>query len=126
MAEPDDDVEHVAPALLRRQVANWRSFVIVLAVGLAAQFSIDLVDELRDERENDKSANARAEVQEVLEVVRRQTSPEAQARQRDQIEAIIVTIDCNTRVAFQEALDTLAAQGVLQPGAVTVVENCPP
>lgn len=101
-------------------------FIIVLAVALGAQFGIDLWDEWRDERENDKRDEARAEVAEVLDVVRRQTSPEALTRQREQIEAIIVTINCNTRAAFQEALDVLAHQGILSPGSITVVENCPP
>lgn len=77
----------------------------------------DIWDEVRDE-------GARDEVQRVLMVIEEQTSPEAQARQQDEVQGLILLIDCNTRYAFQEALDALD-DSVLEPGAVVVTENCP-
>lgn len=43
---------------------------------------------------------------------------------RDDVKGIILTVDCNTRHAFQEALDALD-DAVLEEGAVVVTRNCP-
>lgn len=68
----------------------------------------------------------RDDLTEVVHRIQNQTSPQAQERQSQAIEAIIVEIDCNSRQAFQDALDALADQGIIEPGSIIVTENCTP
>lgn len=108
-----------------RNQSLQRRLVVLLLVFLVGNMGFDFWDEWRDEIENGKRDDARQEVQALLAVIEEQTSPEAQAAAQDAVQAIILTIDCNTRQAFQEALDALADE-VLEPGAVLVTDNCPP
>lgn len=61
----------------------------------------------------------------TLVEIQRQTSPEAIERQQRAVDAIVLTIDCNSRVAIQEVLDELVTAGVLRPGEASIVgEGC--
>ncbi len=61
----------------------------------------------------------------ILETVEEQTSPEAIARQKAQVEDIIGIIDCNQRQALQDALQGLVDRGILDPSdVVTITRAC--
>lgn len=55
----------------------------------------------------------------VLGTIKRQTSPAAQKRQQDAVNDIVITIDCNNRKATQDAINQLAAQGIIKSIDVT-------
>lgn len=61
----------------------------------------------------------------TLTIVETQTSPEAIARQKAQVEDIIGIIDCNQRQALQDALQGLVERGILDPAdVVTITRAC--
>lgn len=61
----------------------------------------------------------------TLEIIESQTSPEAIARQKAQVEDIIGIIDCNQRQALQDALQGLVDRGILSPkDVVTITRAC--
>lgn len=61
----------------------------------------------------------------LLVSVEEQTSPEAIARQKAQVEDIIGIIDCNQRQALQDALQGLVDRGILdQADVVTITRAC--
>lgn len=61
----------------------------------------------------------------TLQIIETQTSPEAIARQKAQVEDIIGIIDCNQRQALQDALQGLVDRGILSPSdVVTITRAC--
>lgn len=57
----------------------------------------------------------------TLDEIRSQTSPERQLAQRQAVDRIVLTIECNNRQAIQDALDLLEERGVIQPGDASIV-----
>jgi hypothetical protein len=108
-------VEEEHPQLPPR--INWRTVWLITFLSFMLNLGLQAWDKI------DRLAY-RDDLGVVLDQIQRQTSPEAQEEQRNAINEIIITIDCNTREAFQEALDALADE-VLEPGAVVVTDNCP-
>lgn len=61
----------------------------------------------------------------TLTIIEAQTSPEAIARQKAQVEDIIGIIDCNQRQALQDALQGLVDRDILNPeDVVTITRAC--
>lgn len=61
----------------------------------------------------------------TLKAIQDQTSPEAIARQKAQVEDIIGIIDCNQRQALQDALQGLVDREILnQEDVVTITQAC--
>jgi hypothetical protein len=61
----------------------------------------------------------------TLGVIEGQTSPEAIAQQKAQVEDIIGIIDCNQRQALQDALQGLVERDILNPeDVVTITRAC--
>lgn len=73
-------------------------------------------------REIDENTNA---INDVVDQIESQTSPEVQARQQQIIDDIIQKVDCNNREALQDTIDVLVERGVLESGDVRVaLEDC--
>ena len=92
-------------------------FVVAMVVGVVA--ILDLLDESRARGIENQSLirNTNALVERVDE----QTSPEAQIRQQQQIDAILVKVDCNTREAFQDAIRQLVELGIPEAGSIRII-----
>lgn len=60
-------------------------------------------------------------VEEVTAKIDAQTSPEAVARQRAMVDAVIETIGCDNRQTIQDLVDLLEERGVLEPGLLEVI-----
>ena len=61
----------------------------------------------------------------TLKAIQEQTSPEAIARQKAQVQDIIGIIDCNQRQALQDALQGLVERDILNPeDVVTITRAC--
>lgn len=58
----------------------------------------------------------------VVGYVREQTSPEAQKRQENLLNGVLVTIDCNGASRLQKGFDALSEQGLIGP--IDVTQNC--
>jgi competence protein ComGC len=56
----------------------------------------------------------------TLSELRRQTSPERQARQVEAVKGIVLEIDCNSRRALQDVIDGLVEQGILPADSITL------
>ena len=102
----------------------FMALVVALVVGVVS--ILQLLGQSRERGiENQQiirnSADTLEEVQKLVERVDDQTSPEAQARQQRQIDAILVRIKCDTQETIQEGIQQLVALGIEDAGAVRIV-----
>lgn len=81
----------------------------------AGLFILVSVYSLQIQRQNTKSNR------QVLFAIKDQTSPEAQKRQAQAINAVLVQVDCNTREAIQDGIRQLVTLGIEDAGAVRIV-----
>lgn len=58
----------------------------------------------------------------TVNIIQRQTSPEALARRQAETDEILIRLDCNNRAATQELIDALVLQGLIQP--VDILSRC--
>lgn len=80
---------------------------------------LDLADSSRARGvENQETLATLAEVQAKIDA---QTSPEAVARQKAMVDAVIETIGCDNRQTIQDLVDLLEERGVLEPGLLEVI-----
>lgn len=87
--------------------------VIVLCISLISQGVSNLI-----------GLSISSDTNKVVGYIDDQTSPERQAEQEAALNSILITIDCNVRISFQEALDELERQGILEPDSVVITDNC--
>jgi len=97
--------------------------VILSSAGLIGIFAV-----FQEEAERTEKITAIAQsTNKIVRDIEQRSSPEAQAERDALLDALILRIDCNQRQAFQDTLDALVAQGVLEPGSVEVLDDrCTP
>ena len=98
-------------------------FALIIMVALAligTGIALDRMGEIASETHDTAESTNR-----VAKRIEAQTSPEAIKRQQEQINGIIVTVDCNFRAALEEALEDLP-DTVIAPDTITITDNCTP
>jgi hypothetical protein len=81
----------------KRTVNIFSICAILFIVFQALNSGVDFWTETR-------RTEARDDIQRLLTIIERRTSPEADAQQAEVVNQLVVTLDCQTRVALEEAL----------------------
>jgi len=93
--------------------------VILSSAGLLGIFAV-----LDQERSRTAKVTDIAEdTNEIVRDIERRSSPETLEERDALLDAIVLRIDCNQRQAFQDTLDALEERGVLEEGAVEVLDD---
>lgn len=106
------------------QTRRWRRlWVLIFAIligflGLGAHTVVEIHEN------NTKRDRQIEDLNEITEDIDRATGPEAQDQQRAIIQQLVDAIDCSQRAAFQEALDALVAEGILNQRIIVRPTDC--
>lgn len=92
--------------------------VVLVAIALISLFLVNQ-DTNTVSKATKKVAN---DTNGIVEFVKEQTSPEAQAKQDKLLHQVLVTVDCNSAQRLQVGFDQLADQGVIK--RVDVTSGC--
>jgi hypothetical protein len=104
------------------------ALIVATAFGVYDRIEANRLEEKRSARSEDVLAEvgrvntSLSDLSEVVEAVRRATSPEAQAAQAERLAGAITELDCRNREALQELADALADAG----SSVAVTIRCAP
>lgn len=99
-----------------RRVRFVQSVLLAVAVAAALLLLREAYYEQRSRRELGVSNQV------ILHNIEEQTSPEHQAAQAAAVNEIVIRVDCNNRKATEDAINELAAQGLIRP--VDITSNC--
>lgn len=105
-------------ALWRAQSRRWRNLWVLTFAVLVGFFALGVFTLAEIKENNNKRDQQIADLQDIAEDIDAATSPEAQEEQAVAVKNLVIQIDCNTRGAFQEAIDQIVpSEGVtiLQP-----------
>lgn len=91
---------------------------VLLAVAVAA--GLFLVQQAWQEQKARREVAAANQV--ILRNIDEQTSPERQAAQAAAVDQVVIRVDCNNRKATEDAINQLAAQGLIKP--IDITANC--
>lgn len=95
---------------------------LVLSLGVTAYSTIKVQQQTTALTELSKSNRKLGDAnRRTLKAIKDQTSPEALAQQQRTINAILVRVDCNTRQAFQDAIQQLVDLGITEAGSIRIV-----
>lgn len=108
----------------RDQIGRWRRLwavtfsILVVLVGLVGLGVAEIHEN------NAKRDQQIADLRAISENVDAVASPEAQARQRENIAQILVQVDCNQRDALQDVVDGLQENGILNNPITVITPEC--
>lgn len=112
--QPTTNMEaQTAKDLYHSQVNRWKYLWVATFIAFALSMSFNLVIMLT-------LWDTAEQTNQSLEILRKATSPEAQAAQGEVIQSLVITIDCNNREAIQELIDQLP----VQEGVTVITPEC--
>lgn len=113
----DDGRPDVTMKVEKAAVPNWRTWFVVVVVmlaiaiaGLAVLTGIVL--------------SVTSDTNTIVKDIEEQNSPAALRRQQETINSIIVTVDCNSRAALEDAINDLSIQHPEFIGRIDITDNC--
>lgn len=129
MSQPTPDLpspEELARATRAQvaQIQRWRrlwgvTFGLLVCFLALGSFTVAEIHE-----NNTKRDHQIAGLEDIAADIDAATGPEAQARQALVIQQLVDAIDCSQRAAFQEALDVLVEQGILEQRIIVRPTDC--
>ena len=110
--------------MYQAQIRRWKLLWVATGVAFLSVllFFVVILNVLWDA--NDQRGGEIRDLKRALEILETATGPDAQQRQEQVIENLVITIDCNNREAIQELINQLDAQFNLAGEIQVVGPNC--
>ena len=124
MTETAMEKAQEAKDMYQAQIRRWKLLWVASGVAflLILLFFVVILNMLWDA--NDQRGGEIRDLKRALEILETATGPDAQQRQEQVIENLVITIDCNNREAIQELINQLDAQFNLAGEIQVVGPDC--